>query len=209
MDEFYDKEGAANKLEAEGRERRCLAADTSTATLQHLADPELEASIITESGACRKTWKLCVPCEEDDALDEVVFGVQGVLTNVNLVPIAVGKMEPKQAIRLAQRVEISGLGTPTFEEALGKLESAHDRIVQHFCGQDLGKLERQNSKFGCALSCSNRLFTMRADHPTEQGTEFEAGVDPLGSLEKLTTKDLFHGPDNVVKYFRRATDPKS
>ncbi|KAJ7765354.1 hypothetical protein B0H16DRAFT_1717899 [Mycena metata] len=208
MDDFYDKVGAASKLEDEARERRCSGTDTYTATFQHLADLELEGSTVTEIGACRKNWKLCVPCEEDGVLDEVVFGVQGVLTNVNLVPITVGKMDPRRAIRLTQRVEIAGLGTPTFEEALRKLESAHDQFSEHFCGQDIGKIDPQNGEFGRALACSNRVFTMRADYPTEQSTEFEAGVDPLGSLEKLSTKDLFHGPGNVVKYFRRATDPK-
>ncbi|KAJ7029811.1 hypothetical protein C8F04DRAFT_1187323 [Mycena alexandri] len=208
MDEFYNRAGAANALEKEARERRTLAAENYSPTFQHLADLNLDASSVIEGGACRKNWRLCIPCESDGVLDEVVFGVQGVITNLGLVPIAVGKVDHKRAIKLAQRVEVSGFNTPTFEEALNKLETANDRFSQHFRGQGVQKISPPNGQFGRSIACSNRLFTLRMDNPTEQGTDFEAGIDPLGTLEKLISSEMFHSTDNIVKYYTRGTDLK-
>ncbi|KAJ7037574.1 hypothetical protein C8F04DRAFT_1180315 [Mycena alexandri] len=208
MDEFYDSAGAASTLEMEARERRKLAADNYSATFQHLADLNLEPSVVIEGGSHRKNWRLCVPCDADGVMDEVVFGIQGILTNVGLVPLAIGKLDHKRAVRLAQRIELSGLNTATFEEALNKLESANDKLTQHFSSQTVRKITSTNGRFGRPIASSNRIFTLRADSPTDQGTDFEPGLDPLGTLEKLTTREVFHGPDNVVKYYRRAKDPK-
>ncbi|KAJ7028867.1 hypothetical protein C8F04DRAFT_1265622 [Mycena alexandri] len=209
MDEFYDSAAAARALDIEARERRKLAAENYSTTFQHLADLDLEPSVVIEGGSCRKNWRLCVPCEADGVMDEVVFGIQGILTNVGLVPLAIGKLDQKRAIRLAQRIEISGLNTATFEEALNKLESANDKLTQHFSGQTVKNISTANGRFGRPIAGSNRIFTLRVDSPVDQSTEFQPGLDPLGKLEKLTSKEVFHGPDNVVKYYRRAKDPKN
>ncbi|KAJ7703374.1 hypothetical protein B0H16DRAFT_1475966 [Mycena metata] len=209
MDEFYDSAAAASALDLEAKERRKLAAENYSTTFQHLADLDLEPSVVTEGGSCRKNWRLCVPCEADGVMDEVVFGVQGILTNVGLVPLAIGKLDQKRAIRLAQRIEISGLNTATFEEALDKLESANDKLTQHFSGLTVKNISTANGRFGRPIAGSNRIFTLRVDSPTDQSTEFQPGLDPLGKLERLTSKEVFHGPDNVVKYYRRAKDPKN
>ncbi|KAJ7715764.1 hypothetical protein B0H16DRAFT_1741720 [Mycena metata] len=208
MDEFYDHISAASALETEARERRKLAAENHSTTFQHLADLDLESSVVIEGGSFRKNWRLCVPCDEDGVMDEVVFAIQGILTNVGLVPLAIGKLDHRRTVKLAQRVEISGLNTATFEEALNKLENTSDKLTQHFSGQTVRKISTANGRFGRPIASSNRIFTLRADSPTDQGTDFEPGLDPLGTLEKLTTREVFHGPDNVVKYYRRAKNPK-
>ncbi|KAJ7722044.1 hypothetical protein B0H16DRAFT_1699455 [Mycena metata] len=189
MDHFYDRQEAARE-ESAGRQ-------TNKRT-------QLESALVTECGSCRKSWKLCMPCDADGVLDEVVFVVQGILSNVNLVPISAGKMEPKKAIRLGQRAEICGLNSQTFEEALARIAQSQDKFQQYFGGQFAQKMSTQNGHFGRAIATSNRIFTMRADYPNEQSTSFEPGVDPLGALERMTTREIFHGPDNVVKYYRRA-----
>ncbi|KAJ7758613.1 hypothetical protein B0H16DRAFT_1457148 [Mycena metata] len=189
MDQFYDKQGAAIALDKEARERRALAAENYNPVFQHLADLEL-----------------CIPCEEDGYLDEVVFAVQGILTNVSLVPVTGEKLEARRAIRLGQRAEISGLNSQTFEDAIAKLEASHDKFQQFFGGQSIQRLVMQNGHFGRALATSNRIFTMRSDYPHEQSTSFEQGVDPLGVLERMSTREIFHGPDNVVKYYRKLSD---
>ncbi|KAJ7169023.1 hypothetical protein C8R46DRAFT_1034145 [Mycena filopes] len=62
---------------------------------------------------------------------------------------------------------------------------------------------------GTIFSANNRLFTLKVDAPTEQGTEFQPGVDPVGILERLKTRDMFHGPDNIVKYFKLVVDEET
>ncbi|KAJ7708003.1 hypothetical protein B0H16DRAFT_1345143, partial [Mycena metata] len=152
-------------------------------------------------------WKLCIPCEEDGYLDEVVFAVQGILSNISLVPVTgESELEARRAIRLGQRAEISGLNSQTFEDAIAKLEASHDKFQQFFGGQSIQRLVMQTGHFGRVLATSNRIFTMRSDHPHEQSTSFEQGVDPLGVLERMSTREIFHGLDNVVKYYRKLSD---
>ncbi|KAJ6477946.1 hypothetical protein C8R47DRAFT_984488 [Mycena vitilis] len=82
----------------------------------------------------------------------------------------------------------------------------HDRFTHHFSGAAVSKWKKAIGPSGSVYSASNRLFTMKTDAPTEQGTTFEPGVDPTGALEMLKSVDMFHGPENIVKYFRRTTD---
>ncbi|KAJ7764351.1 hypothetical protein B0H16DRAFT_1454891 [Mycena metata] len=216
MDEFYDRVGAACALDEEARARRAMAASSFNPIFQHLADLDLDLARVTESGAHRKAWKLCIPCKDDGVLDEIVFGIQGILSNVALVPTTSGKrvlphfvsLETRKAIRLGQRAEICGMNTQTFEEALNKLHGSHEKFQQYFGGQSILKISPQNSQFGRSIATGNRIFTMRSDYPNEQSSSFEPGVDPMGALERLTSTEIFHSPDNVVKYFRRTKSNK-
>lgn len=119
------------------------------------------------------------------------------------------RLDSRKALRLTQYVEMTGLDTPTFSEALVRLEATNDRFSQHFCGVPISKLSAMRGKNGQSIGASNRLFTLKIDSPTEQGTEFQDGVDPLGELAKLQSDELIHGTDNIVRYFRRAKDPKT
>ncbi|KAJ7661403.1 hypothetical protein DFH06DRAFT_949846, partial [Mycena polygramma] len=150
-------------------------------------------------------WKLCTLEENQDVATEVVFIIQGVLTKANLVP----NCKPNQVIKLAQYAEICGLGSSLFEESMANAGTVHDRFAQHFSGATVSKWVPVLGPIGSVYSASNRLFTMKADAPTEQGTDFEPGVDPTGALENLRTSDMFHGPENVVKYFRKETDEET
>ncbi|KAJ7044253.1 hypothetical protein C8F04DRAFT_942368 [Mycena alexandri] len=87
-----------------------------------------------------------------------------------------------------------------------RLEVAQDVFAQHFCGLPITRLTTPIGRTGRVLGASNRLFTLKVDSPTEQGTEFQPGMDPLGSLERLKSEDLIHGPENIVRYYKRSTD---
>jgi hypothetical protein len=86
------------------------------------------------------------------------------------------------------------------------LEAAQERLCQHFCGLSVVKWTSQTGRFGQTLCASTRFFTLKADAPTEQDTNFQPGVDPLGELEKVKSGDVFHGKENVVHYFKRSHD---
>ncbi|KAJ7642479.1 hypothetical protein DFH06DRAFT_1334347 [Mycena polygramma] len=210
MDAFYDLEAASHALQIQSEARR-IDSKTIQDALPHLADIEArsltDAYNIVEVGAARKSWKLCTFEEGDEVATEVVFTIQGVLTKANLVPKHV--REPNQIIRLSQYAEICGLGSTLFEDSMANAKTVHDRFAQHFSGTAVAKWTPVLGPTGSVYSASNRLFTMKADAPTEQGTDFEPGVDPTGALESLRTSDLFHGPENVVKYFRKALDQET
>ncbi|KAJ7622776.1 hypothetical protein DFH06DRAFT_1340649 [Mycena polygramma] len=57
---------------------------------------------------------------------------------------------------------------------------------------------------GDVVSASNRIFTLKADVPTEQDNDFQRGVDPIRLLTKMKTGELIHAPDNIVTYFKRS-----
>jgi hypothetical protein len=119
------------------------------------------------------------------------------------------RLDTRRSLRLIQQAEICGLDTHTFHQAMTQLETAHERICQHFCGLSVDKWTHYPGRFGRTFSASNRLFTLKRDAPTEQSTDFQPGVDPLGELERVKSEDVFHGTENVVSYFKRSYDPST
>ncbi|KAJ7753762.1 hypothetical protein B0H16DRAFT_1459238 [Mycena metata] len=180
-----------------------------TETSQHLADLNVEDASVVECGLGRKSWRICVPNPADGMADEVVFAVQGIICQSNLVPTSVHHMDSRKALRLTQHLEITGFGTGVFAEAMTKLEAAQDIFAQHFCGLPVARLNTPIGRTGRVLGASNRLFTLKVDSPTEQGSEFQPGMDPLGALERLTSEELIHGPENIVRYYKRSRDRAS
>ncbi|KAJ7019100.1 hypothetical protein C8F04DRAFT_1198089 [Mycena alexandri] len=209
MNQFYRSKDAANSLEAEADIIRSAMASQRTETSQHLADLNVDEATVVECGTGRRSWRICVPNPTDGVADEVVFAVQGVVTRASLVPTNVQHMDHRKALRLTQHVEMTGFETGIFEEAMNRLEMAQDIFAQHFCGLPIARLLTPNGRSGRILGASNRLFTLRADCPTEQGTEFQPGMDPLGALERLKSEELIHGPENIVRFYKRTTDKKN
>ncbi|KAJ7035867.1 hypothetical protein C8F04DRAFT_920727, partial [Mycena alexandri] len=143
--------------------------------------------------------------------DEVVFAVQGIICSTYLLqPFAhTLSMDHRKALRLTQHLEITGFETGVFEEAMTRLEIAQDIFAQHFCGLPVIRLSTPIGRTGRVLGASNRLFTLKVDSPTEQGSEFQPGMDPLGALERLKTEELIHAPENIVRYYKRSADKES
>jgi hypothetical protein len=117
------------------------------------------------------------------------------------------RLDHKKALRLVQQVEISGMGTRTFYEAMNRMEIAQERFSQHFCGFPVTIWKARTGVTGQTLAASNRIFTLKTDYPTEQDTGFQDGMDPIGELEKLKSASLFHSQENIVRYFKRSVDP--
>ncbi|KAJ7036891.1 hypothetical protein C8F04DRAFT_1180916 [Mycena alexandri] len=202
MNQFYRTKEAANRLEAEAKAIRAAMASQRTEVSQHLADLNVEEAMVIECGSGRKSWRICVPNPSDGIPDEVVFAVQGIICRSNLVPTNV----QQKALRLTQHLEITGFETGVFEEAMTRLEIAQDIFAQHFCGLPVIRLSTPIGRTGRVLGASNRLFTLKVDSPTEQGSEFQPGMDPLGALERLKTEELIHAPENIVRYYKRSAD---
>ncbi|KAJ7021223.1 hypothetical protein C8F04DRAFT_1274055 [Mycena alexandri] len=206
MNQFYKAQDAASCLEAEAGAVRSAMASQRTETSQHLADLNVEDAMVVECGTGRKSWRICVPNPDDGIADEVVFAVQGIITRSNLVPTNVQHMDHRRALRLTQHIEITGFETGVFEESMTRLEVAQDIFAQHFSGHPVSRLATPIGRTGHVLGASNQIFTLKVDTPTEQGSEFQPGMDPLGSLERLKSEELIHGPENVVRYYKRTRD---
>ncbi|KAJ7715115.1 hypothetical protein B0H16DRAFT_1742204 [Mycena metata] len=206
MNQFYRTKDAASCLEAEAESIRAAMAAQRTATSQHLADLNVEEATVVECGLGRKSWRICVPNPADGIADEVVFAIQGIITRANLVPTNVQHMDHRRAMRLTQHLEVTGFETGVFEECMTRLELAQDLFAQHFSGHPITRLTIPVGRTGHVLGASNRIFTPKVDAPTEQGSEFQPGMDPLGALERLKTEELIHGPENIVRYYKRTKE---
>ncbi|KAJ7114865.1 hypothetical protein C8R44DRAFT_880931 [Mycena epipterygia] len=225
MDEFFDHKGAGEFTKFQIMQRlTCVAAETleefastrryalgqrDEVSVMHLADIEVDSLNVTEMGAVRKNWRLCVPKTEDDVTDEAVIKVQGVVTRANLVPKNINACPIAKVIHLSQHVEICGLDTVTFDAAMLKVDEVYERFQEHLAGADIPAARACSpSIIGKVFNASNRIFTFKSDAPTEQHSEFQFGVDALKKLDKLRikTKTVIHAPDNIVKYYQRATD---
>jgi hypothetical protein len=58
----------------------------------------------------------------------------------------------------------------------------------------------------CSVHASNRLFSVRADAPTDLAVELGRDIDPDGRLIGLAQGQYFHGDDNKVRYWERITN---
>jgi hypothetical protein len=124
-------------------------------------------------------------------------------SNPNLLLLTIcASLPSRKKAYVSQYIEICGLDSATFRSAMTKTEEINQRFAEHFSTTNVVDLIRPPCSFGLAFSCSNRFFTLRTDAPTEQDNVFLEGVDPIGVLEKMKTRDLIHAPENMVKYFK-------
>ncbi|KAJ7660717.1 hypothetical protein DFH06DRAFT_1129777 [Mycena polygramma] len=214
MDRFYPIGVALEELASSSRQS--LKARGSL-NIQHLAETEVfwipgcetqlnqsqvDELVVREGGHTTKSWVLCAPATEEDVVDEVVFRIQGALLKNDLVPKNLQFCTDRRFKHLNQYVQICGLHTPTFEDSVAKMKSVHQRFAQHLSSATFNSLTEEEGPKGLIFAASNRLFTPRDQVPTEQDTEFQYGLDPLGTLTRRKTNDLLHTTANMVKYFK-------
>ncbi|KAJ7758175.1 hypothetical protein DFH07DRAFT_1025030 [Mycena maculata] len=193
----------AEALEQMAATRRHAMSKRTNGCIAHMADIEVDNLAVIEMGETRRNWRLCTRKEEDEVSDEIIARIQGVLTKNNLVPRNVHSCSQHKAQFLSQSVEISGLRTATFGEAISKISTVHDRFGEHLGGTTMLDIPSFDTGVGPVFSASNRLFTLKSDCPTEQDVEFHEGIDTLGLLNRLKSGELIHAPENMVKFFKR------
>ncbi|KAJ7672315.1 hypothetical protein DFH06DRAFT_1124221 [Mycena polygramma] len=207
MDAFYNNDAAAAALENFASARREALTNRNDARIIHMAevDSVQENRItISEAHQGRQTWRICARESEDEVKDEIVFRLQGVLKKNNLVPKNLASCPRAKAPFLSQQAEICGLGSETFNESLAKIAVIHDLFSQQLAGVEMTPMGERGGGAADVVSASNRIFTLRADVPTEQDNDFQRGVDPVKLLAKMKTGELIHAPENIVTYFKRA-----
>lgn len=179
------------------------------------------------------SWRIVQQCNEGDSTEknEVIFTVQGIIASKALPPLTEKPRYVKRsAIEqtttnnahdrtpaakykfLRQSVTLSGLGTPTFENAMIAARDVHKRFDRHFAEGTLEPWTELDAgdQTSLSLDISNRYFTPRGEAHGLNHKEFLPGVDPRGILSDLAKGDgitsYVHTEDNQVLYFTAYRD---
>ncbi|KAJ7802699.1 hypothetical protein B0H14DRAFT_3779876 [Mycena olivaceomarginata] len=205
MDKYYELRDATTALEDTIIARRSALQIANRLDVKHLADLDLDAVRILETGLGRKNWRLCAVSDGDDVAEELVVRIQGILMQNKLVPRNPQSCPRRKVPFMCQYLEICGLSSDSFAISVAKLEEVNQRFTDHFSGVKVVGIAQPAVSLGPALCASNRLFTLKKDAPTEQDNMFAEGLDPVGVLEGLKSTELIHAPENMVKYYKRET----
>jgi hypothetical protein len=103
-------------------------------------------------------------------------------------------------------MSITGLGTPTFDNAMKTANEIFRQFDRQFAD---GKLEGwapgQYSGYS-ALEMSNRYFTPKRDAPSMEHVPFTKAVDPYGILEEVAKTIYIHSEESDVHYYSLEAD---
>ncbi|KAF8809758.1 hypothetical protein BYT27DRAFT_7093807 [Phlegmacium glaucopus] len=158
-----------------------------------------------------KTWHLLTLSTIEKDVEEAVFTVQGVIISKDLPPL---REKPKITANryrfLRQGVKLSGLGSPTFHNALMAANEIYGYFERQFSE---GILElwgcSDDDKFPC-IDISNRYLTPANEAHGLEDIPFDKGVDPQGILRSMAKGDgtttHIHTEDNQVRYFNTRKD---
>ncbi|KAJ7664485.1 hypothetical protein DFH06DRAFT_1324036 [Mycena polygramma] len=202
MDRHYPIADAAAKLEEFARISSEALKAREQLNAQHLSNAQMEGLTVQEEGPFQKAWLLCSPADDDGTIDEVIFRMQGIVTRNDLVPKNVQTIPERKFKHLSQYMQICGLHTETFEAAISNVQEIHQRFSEHLCGIPINPHVDTQGPTGTVFSVSKRLFTFKANDPTEQDTEFSVGLDPMGYIARRKTSDIMHAPYNMVKSYK-------
>ncbi|KAJ6457540.1 hypothetical protein C8R47DRAFT_1227354 [Mycena vitilis] len=192
-------------LETVSAARRDALREADKAAMKHMADLDTECVDVVETGN-KKSWRLGVREGGEDVTDEVIVRIQGVLVKNNLIPKNTAMCPPRKIAYICQHLEICGLTSNTFRDAIAKTEEVNQRFSEHLSSVTVLDLARPSTSLGPGLTASNRLFTLKTEAPTEQDNDFVEGVDPTGALDRLKTREMIHASENMVRYFKCVTD---
>jgi hypothetical protein len=107
---------------------------------------------------------------------------------------------------LRQGLSITGLGTPTFEDAISSAQEIYELFERQFSEGTLENWTPSKFRGQLALDMSNRYFTPKKDAGGMEHIPFDRLVDPCGILEEMALSGYIHGEENIVQYFTRETD---
>jgi hypothetical protein len=161
----------------------------------------------------------------EEAAEEAVFLVQGVLSSKSLPPVAdkirwayeitgnvhwwiIKARTTTQARYLRQGVSLLGCGTPTFEEALDAAQEIYgifDRNVEDASLESWTLTAAAMTK-GHTLEASNRYLTAQRDAPQMVSVPIPTSIDPRGILAKLTKEGFIYGEENKVQFYQVHTN---
>jgi hypothetical protein len=102
---------------------------------------------------------------------------------------------------LKQSLSITGMGSPTFEEALKSLNECHGQFQRQFPDGRLQNWVGATYKDYGALDVSNQYLTPKGDSTATEHVPFSKSVDPYGILETMAEADYVRSEENEVYYY--------
>jgi len=156
---------------------RTMRRTTAGCQVVYEQDTEWSSAFHVECFEGPKTWRL-VKYDEDGVPEEAVFTIQGVLSNKNSAT--------SQIRYLRQSVTLTGLGTPTFEQAVDAAQEIYGLFDRSF---EDGTLESWTTSTTQSRACMIHI-------------PFSPAIDPRGFLEQMLKGNYVHGDDNTVEYYQ-------
>ncbi|KAF8226552.1 hypothetical protein L208DRAFT_1071182, partial [Tricholoma matsutake] len=142
----------------------------------------------------------------NEAAEEAVFLVQGVLCSKSLPPVLEKIRTTNQAHYLQQGVSLLSCGTSTFEEALNAAQEIYgifDRNIEDASLESWTLTQTAAAATeGNTLEALNRYLTAQRDAPGMVSVPIPALIDPHGILSKLTKEGFIYGKENEVQFFQ-------
>ncbi|KAH6886518.1 hypothetical protein BKA70DRAFT_1444401 [Coprinopsis sp. MPI-PUGE-AT-0042] len=206
MDSFY------NAHEAEVQRLATITSarmgKTSASDILSTADIFNAPSVQLISFPQSKSWRLCNEGGDGQA-EEAIFRVQGILCGKDLPPVparaATSALRARRFIR--QNVKITGLGEAQFLSALTSLEAAYLKIANNFPDGTLEDYQPATHNSHYAIEANTRYFTFtKPGMGADEHLDFLEGVDPDGTLARLSSDGYSHTEDNRVDYFQVICD---
>lgn len=102
---------------------------------------------------------------------------------------------------MRQHVTVTGLGSPTFQNAISNLEDVYLAFKHVLPRGGLEPWEPTRFSQNKAIEANTRYFTERKLAPNEAEMEFFPFVDKYNELANAKSDAFFHGPDNRVEYY--------
>ncbi|KAL0577385.1 hypothetical protein V5O48_004602 [Marasmius crinis-equi] len=190
MNPNYKTEAARMALDDLIKERR--DASTNTHNIATFID-ESDSDPITMLCGMPEAWRFI---QNQDDPEEVVFNVQGIVTNIDLPPFNTP---------ISRQVEQKPpQSSGEFDIAMQKLKVANSYLTRNI-------KEGTEVELNCvdlaanghpSLTLTNRYFTSKRLAPNETSIPFPPDVDPYRHLESLSGPEYIHTADNHVEYWQ-------
>ncbi|KAF6742756.1 hypothetical protein DFP72DRAFT_829985 [Ephemerocybe angulata] len=198
----YDTKQASPLLEALSRERaNDRLAGLQLSNIEGVCLHSFPLLTGADSGHAGNDIKIRKSCRrgQRETTREIVWHIQGVITNLDLPPFYPRERSKYKARFLRQGLRLSGLGTSTFDAAMNGLTevaTAFSRTVTSM--QPVSFVDADEN--GLFLDAANRYFSTRQDSRGGKEMHMDDSIDPTGALTKMVNDTHYYGEENVVEY---------
>ncbi|KAK6972181.1 hypothetical protein R3P38DRAFT_3240424 [Favolaschia claudopus] len=180
--------------------------NSPTSAVQHVNVLQTDNLVVQEtSNQQRPVWRLGIINGEGAIEEELSIRMHGILTRVDLTAGNMYRCEAAKVANLCQRVELVGLGSELFSDAIQNLLSLHGAFERFFGAERVIPMNVGDAYSGPRLICTC-LYLSKAGPDALAEVPFGMGVDPLGELAKYRKSGLIHTSENQVTYFKSADD---
>jgi hypothetical protein len=119
-----------------------------------------------------------------------------------------GSVPPGRFKYLRQAITLTGLGSPSFDDAVASAQEIYLLFQRQFPEGKLQNWSSSTFRDYPTLELSNRYFTPKKDALNMEHLPFHKTVDPHGILEAMAREGYKHTEENAVSYYARRIDDK-